>query len=250
MVATGRFGSVSEYIASKPKEARVVLERVRWAIRKAVPAAEEGLSYQIPVYKLNGVAVLYFAGWKAHYSLYPASDALVEAFASELAPYKRSKGTIRMPFSEPVPEGLIGRIARFRAKQITTREKGKAAHKGPTAQLERVRRIVATLPGISEKLSHGMPSFFVAKDKGVFAAFVDNHHGDGRLAVWLPVREGLQSLLIEDAPATYFKPPYVGAGGWVGVRLDQIKDGELQIHLRQAWELTARKMRRRPRTSE
>lgn len=243
--AKKRPGSVTEYIASKPKEVRVVLERVRRAIRKAVPAAEEGLSYQIPVYKLNGVAVLYFAGWKAHLSLYPASDALVAEFARELAPYERSKGTIRLPFSEPVPERLIERIARFRAKQLTAREKGKAARKGPAAQLERVRRLVATLPGVTEKLSHGMPSFFVAKDKGVFASFVDNHHQDGRLAVWLPVREGLQSLLIEDAPDTYFKPPYVGASGWVGILLDQIRDDELQIHLRQAWELIARKKRRK-----
>ena len=130
---------------------------------------------------------------------------------------------------------------RSRAKQLTTRERGKAARSGRTVQLARVRRIVAKLPDVSEKLSHGMPSFFVAKDKGVFAAFSDNHHQDGRLAVWLPVREGLQSLLIEDAPGTYFKPPYVGPSGWVGILLDEIRDDELQIHLRQAWELIARK---------
>jgi uncharacterized protein YdhG (YjbR/CyaY superfamily) len=247
MVATKRFGSVKEYIASKPADVRVVLERVRRAIRKAVPVAEEGLSYQMPVYKLNGLAVLYFAGWKAHYSLYPASDALVAAFARELAPYKRSKGTIRLPLSQPVPVNLIERIARFRATQLTTRERGKRARQGGAAQLERVRRMAATLPGVSEKLSHGMPSFFVEKDKGVFASFVDNHHGDSRPAVWLTVREGLQPLLIEDAPRTYFKPPYVGASGWIGIHLDQISDDALQIHLRQARELVALKMKRRPR---
>ena len=248
MAAANRFGSVKEYIASKPAEVRVVLERVRRAIRKAVPAAEEGLSYQIPVYKLNGVAVLYFAGWKAHYSLYPASDALVAAFARELAPYKRSRGTIRFPLSQPVPVSLIERIARFRARQLSTRDSGKRARQGPAAQLERVRRLTAGLPGVSEKTSHGMPSFFVNKDKGVFASFVDNHHEDGRLALWLPVREGLQSLLIEDAPGTYFKPPYVGSSGWVGILLNQIRDAALQIHLRQAWEIVARKMRSGPRT--
>jgi uncharacterized protein YdhG (YjbR/CyaY superfamily) len=258
MVTANRFGTVKEYIASKPADVRVVLERVRRAIRKAVPTAQEGLSYQIPAYKLNGVALLYFAGWKAHYSLYPASDALVAAFGRELAQYKRSKGTIRLPFSQPVPVSLIERIARFRATQITTRERGKGARQGRAAQLERVRRMTRTLPGVSEKLSHGMPSFFVEKDKGVFASFVDNHHDDGRLAVWLPVREGLQSLLIEDAPAAYFKPPYVGPSGWVGILLDQVRDDTLQIHLRQAWEIIARKLKgkhgqhgsssRRPRT--
>src|SRR5688572_22906156 len=124
-MAKTSFKSVNAYITSKPREARVVLEQVRRAIRKAVPAAEEGLSYQMPVYTLNGVPVLYFAGWKAHYSIYPASDALVAAFERELAPYERSKGTIRMRLSEPVPVDLIERIAMFRAEQLTARERKK-----------------------------------------------------------------------------------------------------------------------------
>ena len=239
-MAKTRVKSVNEYIASKPKEARVALERVRKTIRRAVPAAEEGLWYQMPVYTLNGVPVMYFAGWKAHYSIYPASDALVAAFKRELAPYERSKGTIRIPLSEPIPVELIGRIARFRAEQLTTRETRKGGRKkGREAHLERVRRICATLPSVSEKLSHGTPTFFVEKDKGVFAMFADNHHEDGRLALWVPVPEGLQSLLIEDAPATYFRPPYVGSSGWVGITLDRIRDDALQIHMREAWELVA-----------
>ena len=122
-----RFGSVREYIASKPKESRASLEAVRRAIRTALPKAEEGLAYQIPAYTLNGVGVLYFAGWKSHYSLYPVSDALVEAFAKELAPYERSKGTIKFPLSEPVPVRLIERIAKFRAREIVEAVKAKEA---------------------------------------------------------------------------------------------------------------------------
>src|SRR5689334_13919473 len=106
-----RVATVREYIASRPKESRATLEAVRRAIRKALPNAMEGLSYQMPTYTLNGVAVLYFAGWKSHFSLYPASDALVEAFAKELAPFERTKGTIKFPYSEPVPTRLIERIA-------------------------------------------------------------------------------------------------------------------------------------------
>jgi uncharacterized protein YdhG (YjbR/CyaY superfamily) len=239
-VAKTRFKSVSEYIASKPKGTRAALDRVRAAIRKAVPKAEEGLSYQMPVYTLQGVPVLFFAGWKQHYSLCPASDALVAAFERELAPYERSKGTIRMPLSEPVPVGLIERMARFRADQLTAREKSKGGRSNRReAQLDRIRRICATLPSVSEKPSHGAPTFFREKDKGVFAMFVDNHHADSRLAVWLPVAEGLQPLLIGDAPAIYFKPPYVGSGGWVGINLDQIRDDALRIHLREAWDLVS-----------
>lgn len=223
----------------------MVLARVRRAIRKAVPAAKEGLAYQKPVYTLNGVPLLFFAGWKAHVSIYPASDALTAAFARELVPYRRSKSTIRMPLSEPFPVKLIERIARFRARELTRRDSGRGARQGRAAQLERVRRICATLPRVSEKLSHGAPSFFVEKDKGVFAMFVDNHHEDGRLAMWLPVPEGLQPLLIEDAPATYFYPPYVGASGWIGILLDHVRDDALGIHLGEAWQLVSRKLRKR-----
>jgi uncharacterized protein YdhG (YjbR/CyaY superfamily) len=236
------FKSVNEYIASKPSDVRPVLKRLRSIIRKAVPAAEEGISYQIPAYKLDGVPVLYFAGWKQHYSLYPASDALAAAFKDELSRYELSKGTIRFPLSEPIPVDLIERIAKFRVEQLTQREKGKGARKkGRESQLERVRRICATMPTVSEKLSHGTPTFFVEKDKGVFTMFADNHHQDGHLAVWLPARPGLQAALIEDAPETYFKPPYVGSSGWIGIELDQIRDEALEIHVREAWELAARK---------
>jgi uncharacterized protein YdhG (YjbR/CyaY superfamily) len=121
------FKSVDEYIASQPKAVQVVLERVRSTIRKAVPGAEEVISYQIPTYKLHDGPVLYFAGWKEHYSLYPASDHLVAAFKDDLGPYKVNKGTIRFPLSEPVPVKLIEGIAKFRAKEVAERERAKAA---------------------------------------------------------------------------------------------------------------------------
>jgi uncharacterized protein YdhG (YjbR/CyaY superfamily) len=60
-----RVSSVREYIASKPRESRATLEAVRQAIRRAIPRAEEGLAYQVPAYTLNGVGILYFAGWKS-----------------------------------------------------------------------------------------------------------------------------------------------------------------------------------------
>jgi uncharacterized protein YdhG (YjbR/CyaY superfamily) len=118
-MANTDFKSVDEYIASKPESVQGILERVRGAIRKALPGADEVISYQIPAYKLQGRAVIYFAGWKQHYSVYPAIGALVEAFKDELAPYEISKGTIRFPLSAPVPVRLIGRLAKFRAKEVT-----------------------------------------------------------------------------------------------------------------------------------
>ena len=121
------FKSVDEYIASQPEAVQGVLKRVRGIIRKAVPGAEESISYQIPTYKLRGERVIYFAGWKQHYSLYPATGPLVAAFKDELAPYELSKGTIRFPLSLPVPVKLIERIAKFRAKEAAGHEKSKAA---------------------------------------------------------------------------------------------------------------------------
>lgn len=115
------FKSVDDYIAAQPAPARSALRRVRSTIRKAMPRAEEMISYQMPAYKVHGRVALYFAGWKEHYSLYPAGSRLVAVLEEELAPYKISKGTIRFPLSRPVPVKLIGRIARFRATEVADR---------------------------------------------------------------------------------------------------------------------------------
>ena len=121
------FESVDEYIASQPEAVQRILTQVRRAIRKAVPAAEEVISYQIPAYKLRGGAVIYFAAWKRHYSLYPATGSLVAAFKDDLAPYEISKGTIRFPLAARVPVGLIGRVAKFRAREVSERAAAKAS---------------------------------------------------------------------------------------------------------------------------
>jgi uncharacterized protein YdhG (YjbR/CyaY superfamily) len=124
-VAKTGFKSVSEYIASQPKAAQAVLRRVRKIIRKAVPGVEEVISYKIPAYKLNGRPILYFAGWKHHYSLYPSTARVIAAFKDKLAPYEVSKGTIRFPLSEAIPVRLIEGIAKLRAKEVAARAKAK-----------------------------------------------------------------------------------------------------------------------------
>ena len=91
----------------------------------------------------------------------------------------------------------------------------------------------------SEKLSHGELTWFTGRK--VFAMFANNHHNDGRIAVWLPTQPGMQATLIESAPQTFFKPPYVGARGWVGVELARISDDDLAFHVRGAWRLIAPK---------
>jgi uncharacterized protein YdhG (YjbR/CyaY superfamily) len=110
---------VAEYIAVQPPKARGALRKVRAALRRALSGVEEVISYKIPLYKLNCHVVIYFAGWKEHYSIYPAQKRLVTAFKERLAPYEvNNKGTIRFPMSGPVPVGLIQAIARFRSKEV------------------------------------------------------------------------------------------------------------------------------------
>jgi uncharacterized protein YdhG (YjbR/CyaY superfamily) len=121
------FKSVDEYIAAQPEAVQPVLERVRGIIRKAVPGAEEAISYQIPTFKLHGTYVVYLAGAKRHYSLYPTTDGLLEALGDELAPHLAGKGTMRFPLSKPVPAKLIERIVKVRAKEVAEAAKRKAA---------------------------------------------------------------------------------------------------------------------------
>ncbi len=114
--------------------------------------------------------------------------------------------------------------------------------------LERVRRICAALPATSERLSHGEPTFFVGTK--VYVMFADNHHGDGRVAVWLPAPPGFQEGLRDTSPEIFFRPPYVGHRGWVGVILAAISDADLQLHIETAWELMAPKRLRAARAAE
>jgi hypothetical protein len=87
------------------------------------------------------------------------------------------------------------------------------------SQLVRVRALCRELPDVTERPSHGSPTFFVGKR--TFAYFLDNHHGDGRLALWCAAPEGAQAMLVDSDPEGYFLPPYVAHRGWVGVRLDR-----------------------------
>src|SRR5215218_8911307 len=133
-MANTDYKSVDDYIASKPEGVQPVLQRVRTIIRRALPGASEVISYQIPAYRLPAGIVVYFAGWKAHYSVYPATARLVTALGEELTPYEISKGTIRFSLAEPVPAKLIASIARLRAREATERAAAQAAGKNGAAK--------------------------------------------------------------------------------------------------------------------
>ena len=120
----------------------------------------------------------------------------------------------------------------------------KVTSKGPAPKppsgdkhVERVRKICLSLPETFEKLSHGEPTFFVRKR--VFAMCSINHHGDGHIAVTVPAAIGVQAALIESSPRKFYRPPYVGGAGWVGIELPRVSDRELKLHIREAWKLIA-----------
>jgi uncharacterized protein YdhG (YjbR/CyaY superfamily) len=105
--------TVSEYIKRLPKESQAPLKQLRAIVKKMAPDAEEGISYGIPVFKLNGKMFVYIAGFKNHTSLYPAPRGNDE-FKEDLAAYKGGKGTVQFPLDKPLPVGLIKRIIKFR----------------------------------------------------------------------------------------------------------------------------------------
>jgi len=89
--------------------------------------------------------------------------------------------------------------------------------------LAKIREICVALPETSERLSHGAPTFFV-RGKRAFLMVMTNHHGDGRFAIWCAAGEGVQEMLVEADPERFFRPPYVGHRGWLGMRLDRALD--------------------------
>jgi uncharacterized protein YdhG (YjbR/CyaY superfamily) len=115
--------SVDEYIAAQPEAMGPKLEQVRAAIRRAVPEAVEGIGYGMPGYKLHGKPMLYFGGFKEHYSLFAASGTFFATLEDELRGYELRKGTVHFPLTEPVPVKLIARISKLRAAGIAATAK-------------------------------------------------------------------------------------------------------------------------------
>ena len=107
--------------------------------------------------------------------------------------------------------------------------------------LARVRKLCLALPEVVERPSHGSPSFFI-RGKKTLCMFVDDHHGDGILGIWVPAFPGVQEELVDTEPDRFFRPPYVGPSGWVGVRLDRDVDwDEVDAILHDAYRKVAPK---------
>jgi uncharacterized protein YdhG (YjbR/CyaY superfamily) len=115
MMPEQKFKSIDEYIATFPKNVKIILEEFRQAIREAAPDATETISYQMPAFKQNGILV-WFAAHKNHMGFYPRLSA-IELFKDKLSSYEVSKGTVQFPLDEPIPFDLIKEMVRFRVKE-------------------------------------------------------------------------------------------------------------------------------------
>ncbi len=122
---SSRPSTIDEYISGFPEEIQEILSRVREMVRQLAPEADETISYQMPTFRLNG-NLLHFAAFKNHLGFYPTPSG-TEAFQQQLAPYIHGKGSIRFPFDQPIPYGLIAEIVSFRVQE--SQEKAKARKK-------------------------------------------------------------------------------------------------------------------------
>ncbi len=126
---------VDAYLAKVPKEAREALEKLRKAIRAAVPEATEAISYAIPAFKLHGRPLVWYAAFKNHCSFFPLSSAMREKHGNELERYDTSKGTLRFPANKPLPATLVRKLVKTRlaenAAESTPKKRSKINARTP-----------------------------------------------------------------------------------------------------------------------
>jgi uncharacterized protein YdhG (YjbR/CyaY superfamily) len=121
-MALAATSDVDEYLASLPADRRAAMEALRQAIRSGAPEATETIAYRMPAYRSHGGQFLVsFDAYRRHYSLFPATDAVVDALGAELAPYLAGKGTIRFPADQPIPRALVTRIVEVRFAENAAR---------------------------------------------------------------------------------------------------------------------------------
>jgi hypothetical protein len=220
----------------KGKKAGAGLDDVR-RLALALDDVEEGTSYGTPAFKRRGKLML-----RMHQdgeSLvartdFDARDALVAAKPSVFyfTDHYREHPWVLVRLGAVSPAGLREVIEQAWARVAPPKKPPKKASapkaakksRAPAHPLDRLRAICAALPDTEETIGHGRPVFKVRGK--TFAMFLDNHHDDGRVAIWCKAPPGMQSVAVKADPARFFVPPYVGKQGWIGVRLDIRPDWE------------------------
>ena len=109
---------IDAYLAQRPADQRELLQRLRDQIARLVPEADETISYDMPAYKLGGRFLVSYAGWKAHCSIYPLTDAFLAEHEDELKAFGRTKGSLHFTPESPVPDELMEKLIRARAADL------------------------------------------------------------------------------------------------------------------------------------
>jgi uncharacterized protein YdhG (YjbR/CyaY superfamily) len=115
--------SVDEYIARLPEDRRADMALLRATIRAAAPDATEVITYKMPGFKAHGTFLVSYDAFKRHYSLFPASQVVVDEVGDAIQPYLAGRGTIRFPASRPIPTDLVTRIVKARLGEVGARVK-------------------------------------------------------------------------------------------------------------------------------
>lgn len=120
--------TIDEFISQYPFEVQSILQKIRAAIQKSAPGAEEAMAYGIPTFRLNGKNLVHFSAFKAHIGFYPTPSG-IEKFKKELSVYEGAKGSVRFPLTKPIPYVLIGKIVQYRVKEVMGQAREKVKKK-------------------------------------------------------------------------------------------------------------------------
>jgi uncharacterized protein YdhG (YjbR/CyaY superfamily) len=113
--------TVDEYLVALPDDRREAMSLLRRTIRAAAPDATEVITYKMPGFKANGTFLVSYDAFKRHYSLFPASQVVVDELGEEIRPYLAGRATIRFPADQPIPVDLVTRIVRIRLAETGSR---------------------------------------------------------------------------------------------------------------------------------
>lgn len=120
--------TIDEFISQYPFEVQAILQKIRAAIQKSAPGAEEAMAYGIPTFRLNGKNLVHFSAFKAHIGFYPTPSG-IEKFKKELSVYEGAKGSVKFPLTKPIPYALIGKIVQYRVKEVMGQAREKVKKK-------------------------------------------------------------------------------------------------------------------------
>jgi len=236
------------------------------ALALAVPGVEEGTSYGTPAFKVSGklLARLHQDGESLVVYVEPdARDLLLRAdpeafyltdhYAAHPWVLVRLARVQRGPLAVLIEEAWRSRapqrsLARTPApeeKPPRPRQAKREQASPPLDALERLRAVCLALPEVTESVAHGRPCFAVRGKN--FVMFLDDHHGDGRLALWCKAPPGAQATLVEASPERFFVPPYLGPRGWIGARLEasRVDWSVIEACVGESYRMTAPALRAR-----